>query len=82
VSLSERTTGGGRSENVREWKYWHDPSIHEYNIMYCTINCWLLGEHGDRGWVSNGGRELIWWKHGMYRPEALRQNPLRLSIYT
>jgi hypothetical protein len=20
----------------------------EYNIMHCTVSCWILGEHGDR----------------------------------
>jgi hypothetical protein len=52
VSLSEGTMGGGRGKE----KYWKQPSIYEYNIMHYTVICWLLGEHGDRRWVSNGGK--------------------------
>jgi hypothetical protein len=29
--------------------------IYEYNIIYCTVSCWILGENGDRESVSNGG---------------------------
>jgi hypothetical protein len=32
-------------ENVREW---NNPSMYEYYIMYCRVNCWILVEHGDR----------------------------------
>jgi hypothetical protein len=49
-------------------KYWNNPSICEYNIMHCTVSCWILEEHGDREWVSNGG--LIWLKHDIYKPEG------------
>jgi hypothetical protein len=53
VSLSEGAMGGGRDEeNVREWKYWNNSSIYEYNIMHYTVSCWILVEHGDRRWVS------------------------------
>jgi hypothetical protein len=59
VSLSEGTFGGGRSkEHVREWKYWNHPCIYEYNTMHCTVGYWILGEHGDREWVSDGGEEI------------------------
>jgi hypothetical protein len=53
--------------------------------MHCTVNCWILGEHGDREWVGNGreGVNLIkaWYVY-IHRPEVQRQNPLRLWIYT
>jgi hypothetical protein len=55
-------------ENVGNGTYWGNPSICAYNIMHCTISSWLLGEHGDREWVSNG--DLIWLKHNIYRPEV------------
>jgi hypothetical protein len=45
-------------------KYWNNPSIYEYNIMDCTVSCWILGEHGDREWVVTEG--LIWLKHNIY----------------
>jgi hypothetical protein len=82
VSLSERTTGGRRGkENVREWKFWNNPPLYEYNIMHCTANFLILGEHGDRKWVGNGGMELIWLKHDIYKPDIPRQNSLGL-LYT
>jgi hypothetical protein len=57
-------------------------TIHyEYNIMYCAVSCWILGEHGDREWVSKGGG-AIWLKHDIYGPKVPRQNLLGLSIYT
>jgi hypothetical protein len=60
ISEYEGPTGGRRGkENVTELKYWNNPSIYEYNIMYCTVSCWTLGEHGDRERVSNGGANLI-----------------------
>jgi hypothetical protein len=32
MGLAEENTGGGRgNENVREWKYYNNPSIYEYN---------------------------------------------------
>jgi hypothetical protein len=34
--------------------------------MCYTVSCWILGEHGDREWVSNGRRGLIWLKHDIY----------------
>jgi hypothetical protein len=42
--------------------------------MHCTVSCWILGEYGDREWVSNG--ELIWLKHEVYRSEVLRRTHL------
>jgi hypothetical protein len=33
-------------------KYWNNPSIYEYNIMHYTVSCSILGEHGDREWVT------------------------------
>jgi hypothetical protein len=51
ISLSEGTTGDGRSkENFREWKILkqHIYIWLEYNVMHCTISCWILGEHGGR----------------------------------
>jgi hypothetical protein len=56
MCLFEGTTEGGRGkENVREWKFWNKPFIYEYNIMHCNVSCWILGKHGDREQVSNGG---------------------------
>jgi hypothetical protein len=26
--------------------------------MHCTVSCWILGEYGDRGRVSNRGEGL------------------------
>jgi hypothetical protein len=61
VSLSEGAMGGGRDEeNVREWKYWNNSSIYEYNIMHYTVSCWILVEHGDRRWVSKEEERLMW----------------------
>jgi hypothetical protein len=34
-------------------KYWNSPSLYDYNIMHCTVSCWMLGEHGDGEWGSN-----------------------------
>jgi hypothetical protein len=48
-------------------KYWNKPSIYEYNIMRCTVSCWLLKEHDDREWISNGGLSRL--KHDIYRSE-------------
>jgi hypothetical protein len=45
-------------ENVREWKILKQHSIHEYNIVHCTVSYWTLGEYGDREWVSNGGERV------------------------
>jgi hypothetical protein len=61
--------------------YWKSPSIYEYNTMYSTVSCWILGEHGNREWVSNGG-EGIQLKHDIYRPEVPKPNLLGPSIYT
>jgi hypothetical protein len=33
-------------------------SMYEYNIIHCTVSYWILGEHGDREWVSNGEEEV------------------------
>jgi hypothetical protein len=56
VGLSEGTMRGRREkEKVREWKILKQSSTCEHNTMYCTINYWILGDHGDREWVSNGG---------------------------
>jgi hypothetical protein len=40
-------------------KYWNLASVYEGNIMQCTVSCWMLGEHGERERVSNGGWVLI-----------------------
>jgi hypothetical protein len=46
--------GGERDKEMLEnEKYWNNPSAYEYNIMHCTVSCWILGEHGGREWVSN-----------------------------
>jgi hypothetical protein len=37
-------------------RYWGNPSMYEYNVMYYTVSFWTLGEHGDRERVSNGVR--------------------------
>jgi hypothetical protein len=77
ISESEGATGGGRGkQNVREWKILKQSIYICTNIMYCTVSCWVLGEHGDREWISNRGCVLIWLKHNRYRPEVPRQNPL------
>jgi hypothetical protein len=47
--------GRREKEKVREWKILKQSSTCEHNTMYCTINYWILGDHGDREWVSNGG---------------------------
>jgi hypothetical protein len=58
--LSGRTTEDGRGKKMLENEiYWNSWSIYEYNTMYCTASCWMLGEHDDREWVSNGGINLI-----------------------
>jgi hypothetical protein len=51
VTLSEGTMEKGK-KILENKKY-------EYNIMYCTISCWILGKHNDRERVSNGGDNLI-----------------------
>jgi hypothetical protein len=40
-------------------KDWNNPSIHEYNITYCTVSSWILGEHVDTERVSNWVNNLI-----------------------
>jgi hypothetical protein len=40
------------------------------NIMYYTISCCILGEHGDQERVTNGGDDI-------YGPEVPRQKPRR-----
>jgi hypothetical protein len=59
VCLSEVATGGGREKMkmLENEKYWDNPSTYEYNIMYCTVNCWIWGEHVDRERVSNREEE-------------------------
>jgi hypothetical protein len=80
VSLSDGTTGDGRGKKMLEnEKYWDNPSICEYNMTYCAISCQILGEHGDRESVSDGG--LIWLEHDKYRPEVPRWNTLGPLIY-
>jgi hypothetical protein len=61
-------------------KSWDRPSVYEYNIIYCTVNCWILEDSGDREWVNNE-EELVWLKHDLYRPKVPRQNLLKLSIH-
>jgi hypothetical protein len=39
-------------------KYWNNPSVYDYNTMHYTVRYWILGEHGDREWVSNRGGEV------------------------
>jgi hypothetical protein len=46
---------GERKKILDNEKYWKNPSIYEYNIMQCTVSCWILGELCYREWVSNGG---------------------------
>jgi hypothetical protein len=56
--------GGGRGkENIREWKYLDIPFIYEDNIMKCLVNCWIIGDQGDRERIGNG--EVIWLKHNI-----------------
>jgi hypothetical protein len=57
-------------------KYWNSSAINEYNIMHYTVSYWILGEYGDREWVSNRRKGLIWLKHDIYRPGVPRWNPL------
>jgi hypothetical protein len=40
-------------------KYWNNPFIYEYNIVYCAVYYWILGEYGDTERVSNKGANLI-----------------------
>jgi hypothetical protein len=40
-------------------KHWNNPTIYEYNIVYCIVICWVLGKYNDREWVSNGEVNLI-----------------------
>jgi hypothetical protein len=47
--------GGGRKKMLENEKYWNNPYVYKYNIMHHTVSCWILGEHGDREWVSNTG---------------------------
>jgi hypothetical protein len=37
---------------------WERVNLYEDNIMKCTVNCWIIGEQGERERVSNSG-ELI-----------------------
>jgi hypothetical protein len=59
-------------------KYWNNPSIYEYNIMHYTVFCWLLGEHGDRECVSNGGERVDLIKTDL----KTKSNPPWKSVYT
>jgi hypothetical protein len=64
VSPSEGLWEVGERKNMLEnEKYWNTSSIHEYNIMHCAVSCWMLGEHGEREWESDGGEGLLWSKH-------------------
>jgi hypothetical protein len=51
-------------------KSWNNPSIYEYNIIYSTKCCWILGEEGNWERVSNG--ELILLNHDISKPEVPR----------
>jgi hypothetical protein len=53
--LQEARESNKMLENEKCWK---NPSIYEYNIMRCTVSYWVLGEHGNREWVSNRGKEV------------------------
>jgi hypothetical protein len=53
VSLSEEVMGGRRKKMLENEKYWNS-YIYKY-ISQCTVNCCILGVHGDREWVRNGG---------------------------
>jgi hypothetical protein len=44
-------------------------------FIHLNITYFILGEHGDREWVSNGGKELIWLKHDICRSEVPMQPP-------
>jgi hypothetical protein len=49
VSLSDGTIRDEREkENVREWKILKQSSIYEYNIIHCTVSCWILKKHSYR----------------------------------
>jgi hypothetical protein len=43
-----------RKKMLENEKYWNNPSMDEYNTMYSKISYWILGDPGDREWVSNG----------------------------
>jgi hypothetical protein len=52
--------GGGRKKMSENENYWNNPSVYECNVMHCTVNCWILGKHGDRKWISNGREGMIY----------------------
>jgi hypothetical protein len=33
--------------------------MYEYNIIYCAISCWILGDYCDRGRVSDEVINLV-----------------------
>jgi hypothetical protein len=51
---------GERKKMLENEKYGNNPFMYEYNVIHCSVSCWILVEHGDREWVSNGGEGLIW----------------------
>jgi hypothetical protein len=54
VGFSEGTIEGRKWNKILENE--NIVRTHLYmNITYCTINCWILGDHGDRETVNNGG---------------------------
>jgi hypothetical protein len=46
---------GERKKMLENKNHWNNSSLFKCNIMHCTVNCWLQGEHGDKEWINNRG---------------------------
>jgi hypothetical protein len=70
---------GKRKKLLERERHWNNTSTYEYNITHYTVNYWLLRLHGDREWVSNGGKGVNLIKAGYIQTGSTKATPLGLN---